>query len=147
MIWTVGEIMTPDPMVVRESDSVQHAAHLMADHGVGFLPVSHQSGELVGVLTDRDIVLRCTADGDRAAAIHVGAICVRRPVVVDPDDLLDEALLVMVNHQVRRLPVVRHRRLVGVLALADIALAADPIYVGEALRGISLVPGRVRRSG
>jgi signal-transduction protein with cAMP-binding, CBS, and nucleotidyltransferase domain len=71
---------------------------------------------------------------------------VRRPVVADPDDLLEEALMVMVNRQVRRLPVVRHRRLVGVLALADIAMAANPTYVGEALRGKSLVPGRVRRS-
>ena len=69
------------------------------------LPVSHESGELVGVLTDRDIVLRCTADGDRAAPPTWRAICVRRPVVADPDDLLEEALLVMVDRQVRRLRV------------------------------------------
>ncbi len=145
MIWTVGEIMTPDPVVARETDSVRQAAELMAAEDVGFLPVCLPSGELAGVVTDRDIVLGIGGTGGAVMDATIGSICARRPVTVEPDDLVEEALLVMISHQVRRLPVVAHRRVVGVLALADVALSADPVYVGEALRGISKVPGRTRR--
>jgi CBS domain-containing protein len=145
MIWTVGEIMTPDPVVVGEADTVRRAAELMADQDIGFLPVCRPSGEVVGVVTDRDIVLRVAARAYGSTEAAIGSICGRRPATVEADDLVEEALLVMISRQVRRLPVVRRRRLVGVLGFADVALSADPVYVGEALRGICKTPGRTRR--
>ena len=132
-------------MVARETDTVRRAAELMAAEDVGFLPVCLPSGELAGVVTDRDIVLGIGGTGGAVMDAAIGSICARRPITVEPDDLVEEALLVMTSQQVRRLPVVAHRRVVGVLALADVALSADPVYVGEALRGISKVPGRTRR--
>ncbi|MFN2470276.1 MAG: CBS domain-containing protein [Gaiellaceae bacterium] len=137
MAKTVQEVMTPSPRTVETSTTVADAARLLRDEDVGSLPVI-ESGKVVGVVTDRDIVLRVVADGRDPQSTSVADIASRAPVTVDPQQDLDEALRLMGEHQVRRLPVVEEDgRLVGVLAQADVATEASPQQTAEVLEEIS----------
>ena len=101
------------------------------------MPVCFGPG-LRGIVTDRDIIVRCIVIGKDRARTLARDVQQERPATVAPDDLLDDAMLVMITRRVRRVPVVSGHRLVGMLALADIATAVDPIDAGEVLRGISI---------
>jgi CBS domain-containing protein len=92
---------------------------------------------LVGMLTDRDIVVRAVADGGDPRAIKAGDIASRDIVTVRPGDDLDEAVRLMAQHQVRRLPVVDDGHLVGMLAQADVAHEAKEKDVGHLVEEIS----------
>jgi CBS domain-containing protein len=132
----VKDAMTSDVKTAAPSQSLTDAAMLMKQEDVGAIPVV--DGErLVGVVTDRDIVIRGIADGSDPHAIKVGDIASRDVVTVRPDDDLDEALRLMAQHQVRRLPVVEDGRLVGVVATADVALEAKEKDVGHVFEEIS----------
>jgi CBS domain-containing protein len=119
----VRDAMTPEPGVADPSLSLAEAAQLMKSEDIGSLPIV-QEGQLVAVLTDRDIVVRAVAESADLSATKVGDIASRKPVTIEPDEDLDEALARMARAQVRRLPVVEGGRLVGVLAQADIAQEA-----------------------
>jgi CBS domain-containing protein len=132
----VKDAMTSDVKTATPSQSLTDAAMLMKQEDVGAIPVV--DGErLVGVVTDRDIVIRGIADGSDPHAIQVGDIASRDVVTVRPDDDLDEALRLMAQHQVRRLPVVEDGRLVGVVATADVAHEAKEKDVGHVVEEIS----------
>ena len=107
---------------------------------VGSLPIV-QEGQLVAVLTDRDIVVRAVAESVDPSATKVGDIASRQPVTIEPDQNLDEALALMARAQVRRLPVVQNGRLVGVLAQADVAQEAKAKHAGELVEEISKPAG------
>jgi CBS domain-containing protein len=96
-----------------------------------------EDGRLVGVLTDRDIVIRAVADGVDVQTLNVGDVASREPVTVEPGQDLDEALALMARHQVRRLPVVDDGQLVGILAQADVAIEVKEKKAGEVLEEIS----------
>jgi len=133
---SVKEAMTAEVKVATPSQSLTDAASLMKQEDVGSVPVV--DGErLVGVLTDRDIVVRGIADGSDPRSVQVGDIASRDVVTVRPDDDLDEALRLMGQHQVRRLPVVDDGQLVGVLAQADVAHEAKDKVVGQVVEEIS----------
>ena len=132
----VGEVMTADVELAAPDDTVQTAAKLMADSGAGALPVG-ENDRLVGMVTDRDIVIRGIADGSDPHAVKVGDIASRDVVTVRPDDDLDEAMRLMAQHQVRRLPVVDDGHLVGVVATADVAQEAKEKDVGHVVEEIS----------
>ena len=117
----VRDTMTTDPTAIDPSKDIADAARIMRDQDVGSLPVTDQ-GRLVGVVTDRDIVVRVVAEGRSDAT--VGEVLSRNPVTVSPDDDLDEALRLMSRHQVRRLPVVENEQLVGIVAQAVKCLSA-----------------------
>jgi CBS domain-containing protein len=128
--------MTPTVSTAGPSQSLADAAKVMKGDDVGSVPVV--DGELlVGILTDRDIVVRAVAEGRDPQTVKVDEIASREPVTVQPDQNLDDALELMVRHQVRRLPVTEDGRLVGMLAQADIAVEAKPKRVGEAVEEIS----------
>ena len=95
----------------------------------------------MAVLTDRDIVVRAVAESADLSATKVGDIASRKPVTIEPDEDLDEALALMARAQVRRLPVVEGGRLVGVLAQADIAQEAKSKQAGELVEEISKPTG------
>jgi CBS domain-containing protein len=133
---SVREIMTANPTTVRPESPVADAAKLMKSEDVGSLPVV-DGDRLVGVVTDRDIVVRVVAEGGDPGAISVGEIRSSDPVTVDPKQDLGEALTQMARHQVRRLPVVDNGRLVGVLAQADVAREAAGSVAGEVVEEIS----------
>jgi CBS domain-containing protein len=136
----VRDAMTPEPRVADPSLSLAEAAQLMKSEDIGSLPIV-QEGQLVAVLTDRDIVVRAVAESADLSATKVGDIASRKPVTIEPDEDLDEALAQMARAQVRRLPVVEAGRLVGVLAQADIAQEAKSKQAGELVEEISKPTG------
>lgn len=132
----VREAMTPSPTTVDASENVLESARLMAAEDVGSLPVV-DDGQLVGMVTDRDLVLQVLAKDLDPHKTTVGSVCSENPVVVAPEDSLAEALQRMARERVRRLPVVEDRRLVGILAQADVSRAAEPEATGRMVEEIS----------
>jgi CBS domain-containing protein len=141
-----GEVMTRDVVTVRPDATLREAACLMDDLNVGALPVC-DGRRLVGIITDRDITVRATADGMRPDATPVHMVMTDDVCWCFEDDSIDEIEHEMARHQIRRLPVVDGRkRLVGMLTLGD--LADDHVRGAEdTLRSISrpAEPDRARR--
>lgn len=136
MSTTVKDVMTPGPTSVASDEPVVEAARRMVADDVGSLPVL-RDGRLVGMITDRDLVLHVLAKDLDPHKVVVSEICSENPVTVGPDESLDEALQRMAKDQVRRLPVVDGGRLVGILAQADIARVARPESTGRLVEEIS----------
>ena len=137
MVNSVRDAMTEDPRSIGPSTSVVEAARLMRDEHIGSLPIT--DGEtLMGMITDRDITTRVVAEGSDLATTSVGDVYSQDLISVEPDKDLEEALMLMARHQVRRLPVVEEGRLVGIVAQADIALtlSADEKKTGELVEAI-----------
>jgi len=133
---TVRDSMTEKPTTITGSAPVSEAAKLMASENVGSLPVV-EGDELVGIVTDRDLVVQVVARGQNPNSVRASDIYSERPVVASPDESLDEALKRMASEQVRRLPVVSEGRLVGILAQADVAREAQPESTGQMVEQIS----------
>jgi CBS domain-containing protein len=133
---TVRDAMTPNVRSAAPTESLADVAQKMRDEDVGSLPIV-EGERLVGIVTDRDIVVRAVAEGRDPQTVNAGDVASRQVVTVDPDQDLDEALEVMASHRVRRLPVVESGRLVGVLAQADVALEVKEKRAGELLEEIS----------
>ena len=131
----VRDAMTEDPRSIGASASVVEAARLMREEHVGSLPITEDK-QLVGMITDRDITTRVVAEAADLEVTSVGDVYSRDPISVEPDKDLEEALQLMARHQVRRLPVVEHGRLVGIVAQADIALR-EREKTGELVEAIS----------
>ena len=133
---TVADVMTPGVESTSSTEILCDAARTMRDGDFGSMPVV-DDGRLVGVLTDRDIVVRAVAERRDPAAVRVGEVASREPVTVAPSDALDDAMELMARHKVRRLPVVDGGRLVGVVSQADIALGAKEAKTGAVVEQIS----------
>lgn len=134
---SIRDAMTSNPRGVETSTQVAEAAKLMKSENVGSLPVT-EGDRLVGMVTDRDIVVRVVAEGKDVQSATVGEIASKDLVTVDPQQGLDEALRLMAQHQVRRLPVVEEDgRLVGILAQADIAQQGEDSKTGQMVEKIS----------
>ena len=132
----VREAMTPNVRSATPTESLADVAKKMRDDDVGSLPVV-EDNRLIGIVTDRDIVVRAVAERRDPQTISAGDVASRQLVTADPDQDLDEALALMASHRVRRLPVVEAGKLVGVLAQADVALEAKEKRAGEMLEEIS----------
>lgn len=136
------ELMTADPETVTVEDPIADAARVMRAMNIGFLPVVEREGSrrLSGLITDRDITVRHVAE-EHDSQCRVADHMTEEPVVVYEDTSAKEVLRRMKQHQVRRLPVVdRDRKLVGVIAQADVALAlgpTDPDAVEDVVEEIS----------
>ena len=122
---TVEEIMTPDPRTANVDDTVQDAARMMKDNDIGDVIVV-ADGQVTGILTDRDIVVRAVAEGSDASSTDVGEICTTGIEAIEPDATVDDALRTMREHDIRRLPVVKNGRPVGIVSLGDLAVERDP---------------------
>jgi CBS domain-containing protein len=133
----VRELMTPGAECVGENESLVEAARKMRELDVGALPICGEDNRLKGVVTDRDIVVKCIADGRDPATVTAGQFGEGKPVTIGADDSIDEALRTMSEHQVRRLPVIDGHDLVGMLAQADIARRLDEDETGEVVQDIS----------
>lgn len=133
----VSEIMTTRIVSVAPGASVRDAAQLMSRNNIGAVPVVE--GETVrGMLTDRDIVLRCVSQDRDTAATRVSDICSDGAVAVRPQDPVSSAMRLMSSEQVRRLPVVDNGKLVGMLSFADIAREKAGMEVAQSISDISM---------
>ncbi|SET47364.1 CBS domain-containing protein [Paenibacillus sp. NFR01] len=136
---TVKGVMTANPAAVTLLDNIYEIAVLMKKHDTGFIPVveSLDNFRLIGVVTDRDLVLRGYAD-KHSGSTAVETVMTKNVVSVAETASVDEAAELMRRHQIRRLPVTRDGKLLGIVSLGD--LAVSPPFAdeaGEALRGIS----------
>lgn len=131
------EIMTPGPRCVGENETLVDAARLMASLDVGALPICGEDQRLKGMLTDRDIVVKCIAQGGDPATTRAGELGEGKPITIGADDDINEALDTMKRYQVRRLPVIDGHELVGIISQADIALSLSPEDTGETVAEIS----------
>jgi CBS domain-containing protein len=133
---SIRDVMTSGPASCEPTTTVVDAARIMAQEDVGPVPVV-EGGRVVGMVTDRDIVVRVIAEGRDASSTTIGDIASTDVVAVEPDTDLDEALTLMSTHQVRRLPVTENGELVGIVAQADVARAVDETRTGEVVQDIS----------
>lgn len=142
----IRDAMTADVRTVAPTATVREAARLMAEIDAGALPVS-EGDRLIGMVTDRDIVIRGVAAGKSAEAT-VGEVMSHEVLYCFDDEDVAAVCENMADVQVRRLPVVnRDKRLVGIISLADIANAADADSAGGALEGITRPGGQHSQSG
>jgi CBS domain-containing protein len=136
---TARDIMSDDCTCIGENDTVLEAAKRLAELDVGAMPICGEDDRLKGMLTDRDIVVKVLAEGRDPATTRAGELGQGdgETVTIGADDSIDEALKTMAKHQIRRLPVIDGRRLVGIVAQADIARNIDDDQVGQLLEAIS----------
>jgi len=125
MARTVEEIMTTNPRTVNVDDTVLEAAQVMRDNDIGDAIVV-EDGQVTGIVTDRDIVVRAVADGRDPQSTAVGEICTTGIQAIEPDASVDDSLRMMREHDIRRLPVVKNGRPVGILSLGDLAVEREP---------------------
>jgi CBS domain-containing protein len=131
----IRDVMTENPRTASPNDSLQAVAKIMAEEDTGVVPLV-EKGRLVGVVTDRDIVIRCIAEGSFNAKANDAAS--DDVVTVSPDMSTEEAADLMAEHQIRRLPVVEGDKLVGIVSLGDIAVKeGKDRRTGDTLEDIS----------
>jgi CBS domain-containing protein len=136
----VHEVMTERPRAVTPQTPLNEVAQVMETEDVGAVPVV-DGDRLVGIVTDRDIVVRAIAQGKDPRGMPAAEVSSRELVTVNPDDELSDALNLMAQYQVRRLAVTAEdERLVGVVSQADVALHAKDKETGQVLEGISRQP-------
>jgi CBS domain-containing protein len=116
----IADIMTAFPETLSPEDTIQKAAKLMRDHDYGSIPIIDDIGALVGIVTDRDIVVQAIAAG-RGVETELSSCMTMRPDAVPKDLPLSDALRLMEKQQIRRLPVVENGRLIGMVSLSDLA--------------------------
>jgi CBS domain-containing protein len=136
------DIMTPDCTCIGENDTLLDAARRLAELDVGALPICGEDNRLKGMLTDRDIVVKALAQGKDPGSTRAGELGQGdgQTVTIGADDSVDEALRTMIDHKVRRLPVIDGRELVGIVSQADVATNLDEERVGDLVEAISAAP-------
>jgi CBS domain-containing protein len=141
----VQEIMTQPVDVINPNATAREAARRMRDENIGALPVG-ENDELIGMVTDRDIVARAVVENRLPGNMAVRKVMSEGVYYCFEDDTLEEAARVMAEHQVRRLPVLnRNQQLVGIIAIADIARAGDREAEDAAIEGVSQPSDKPRR--
>lgn len=139
----VGDIMTDQVISICEDEPVTAAARLLKQNNIGSLPVRDNKGKLKGIVTDRDIVLRCVAAEENASDVKIGEIMSRNLVTISSSEDAENAAQSMAKAQVRRVPVTDNGVLVGIVALGDIARSSH--YEMEAAEALSEISATFRR--
>lgn len=124
MAQKVREVMTPDVVSVQSGDTIVAAARAMRDSSIGDVLV-FERGQLSGILTDRDIVVRAIAEGKNVSDTRVGEIASKELTTVSPEDDASQAVNKMREKAVRRLPVVEAGQVVGILSIGDLAIERE----------------------
>ena len=136
------DVMSTDCTCIGEDETLLDAAKKLAELDVGALPICGKDDRLKGMLTDRDIVVKALAQGKDPGSTRAGELGQgdAKTVTIGADDSIDEALRTMIDHKVRRLPVIDGKRMVGIISQADIATNVDEERVGELVEAISAAP-------
>ncbi|PAV28846.1 CBS domain-containing protein [Virgibacillus profundi] len=130
-------LMTSNVFTVNESQTIQEAAAMMSESNIGALPVINNNGQMVGIITDRDITLRSTAQGEAAQTPVSQVMTAQQVVQGTPDMDVRQAAELMSQQQIRRLPVVENGQIIGMVALGD--LAVDNQFDGAAGQALSSI--------
>jgi CBS domain-containing protein len=133
---TAQDIMHAGAECVDESQTLQHAARQMRDLDVGALPICDDDGRLLGIVTDRDIVVKCIASGVDPGTVTAGQLALAEPVTIGPAADVEEVLHLMAENQIRRLPVIDKQRVVGMISEADLARNLPEQAVGQFVEAI-----------
>ena len=139
----VRSCMSPHVIAVSPEEPAAVAARMMTRYNVGALPVRAGDGSLCGIVTDRDLVLRCMALNRSPEETSVARVMTTGVTAVTPDTSLRQAAAAMARQQVRRLPVVEGRRLVGMVSLGDLSRCED--YSMEAAEALCEITANVRK--
>ncbi|MFG2895406.1 CBS domain-containing protein [Streptomyces sp. NPDC048248] len=131
------DLMTPGAECIGAQGSVSDAARKLTEMGVGALPICGSDDKLKGVLTDRDITVKVLGKGRDPQQTRAGELAQGEAVTIGADDDADEIFATMARHKVRRLPVIDGHRLIGMVALADVARALPDPQVGDLLEALS----------
>ncbi|PRW64033.1 CBS domain-containing protein [Actinopolyspora mortivallis] len=134
---TAREVMQPNPECVRTEETAADAARKMARLGVGALPICGKDNKVKGVVTDRDLVIKVVAQGRDAGTFPAGDLNQQEAVTIGADDSSEEALRLMSAHRIRRLPVIDQQRLVGIIAVSDLARSVPEPRVGDLMESLS----------
>jgi CBS domain-containing protein len=133
---SIRDVMTPNLVSMRATASVTEAARAMREANIGDVIVIKE-GQVCGILTDRDIVVRAVAEGRDLTSTKVADICSQELTTIAPTDSVEEAVRLMRDKAIRRLPVVEGRKPVGVVSIGDLAVSREP---RSALGQISMAP-------
>ncbi len=136
MAQSIRDVMTPNPMTVDAGASLADVARTMREGDVGAVIVT-EGDRITGIVTDRDIVVRAIAEGREPAEVSAGEVASIDLTTLSPGDSVDDAVSMMRQKALRRLPVVENGKPVGIVSIGDLAIARDP---GEALADISKAP-------
>ena len=134
---TAREIMTGSAECIGENETLEQAAKKMKQLEVGSLPICGEDNRLKGMVTDRDIVIKCLAEGKDPRNTKAGELGQGKPVTIGADDSVEEAIRTMQEHKVRRLPVIDGHDLIGMLSQGDIAKDYPEDRVGDLVAFIS----------
>jgi CBS domain-containing protein len=137
----IRDVMTPNPECVSEKDSVLQVARIMRDQDTGVVPVV-DGKKVIGMITDRDIVVRAIADGKNLNDVRANEVMTKSVRSVKEDSTVDEVLSLMGNAEVRRVPVVNtNDELVGIVSIGDLAVQTSRDgKVGKTVENISEAP-------
>ncbi|WP_109473718.1 CBS domain-containing protein [Ornithinimicrobium cavernae] len=119
------DVMSSGAECIKEDQSLLEAGKMMRDLDVGSLPICGKDDKLHGMITDRDIVVRCLAEDGDCSTMTAGSLAQGTIYWIDADSDVDDALAVMQEHQVKRLPVMRDHRLVGMISESDVTRQLD----------------------
>jgi CBS domain-containing protein len=133
----IRDLMTTDPITLDSASTAMDAAMTMREEDVGDVLVRDGS-DICGIVTDRDLVLRVIAAGNDPEQVKLGDVCTGELHACGPDDALEDAVRLMRDKKVRRLPVMEGGDAVGILSIGDLAVTMDP---DSALADISAAPG------
>ena len=137
---TVREVMSGGVECAGEDETLVDAARKMRDLDVGALPICGNDNRLKGMVTDRDIVVRCIAEGGDPSSMKVSELAEGKPVTAGADDSVEVALRTMIDHGVRRLPVIDGHDLVGIISQADVARHLPDDKIADLVEAISSAP-------
>ena len=137
---TARDIMHYGAECIGTDDTLADAARRMRDLNVGALPICGEDDRLQGILTDRDIVVRCIAEGGDPHQVTAGELANGTPVWVDASAPQDEVLQKLTDHKIRRVPVIENQRIVGMISEADLAVNLPEHEVAEFARRIYSAP-------
>ncbi|TMD83694.1 MAG: CBS domain-containing protein [Chloroflexi bacterium] len=133
----VRDAMAKTVSSARKSDNVIDVAKKMKQEDAGFIPVLENGGTLIGVITDRDIVIRCIAEGHDPRSETAEHLMSRQVTIISPDDDIEQAAKIMEREEIRRLPVAENGRLVGVLSHGNLVQATKNKTAEKVTEGVT----------
>lgn len=138
MATKLRDVMTPDPLTLESQSTVKDAATAMAGADIGAVVVIADGGQVQGIVTDRDLVVRALAEGKDPTKTSLRDVCSGEITTLPPEASVEDAVKVMRERALRRVPVVEGGKTVGIVSLGDLAMERDP---KSALADISAAPG------